>query len=155
MQRVQRQEHVQIDIRDDVLFVDRRMRGEISRALQTLLFARHRQENHRALQLHVRFVQHARDLENRRDAGSIIHRAVVNGIAVDRLAHADMIQMRAHHHILVLQLRIGAGQHAGDILRFHLRLLQLHARRDARRQWKMRQRLIVIRIRQNLGDGVA
>jgi hypothetical protein len=45
-------------------------------------------------------------LDERRHAGGVIHRTVVNGIAVYRLAHAEVIKVCGDNDVLMLQLRI-------------------------------------------------
>jgi hypothetical protein len=73
------------------------------------------------------------------DAGGIVHRAVVDLVALELLVDADMIEMRHQQHIFVGQRRIGAGEHGehvragralGDALPLDLeRLLQRKALR--------------------------
>lgn len=45
-------------------------------------------------------LQHIRDFDQRHP-GRVVHRAVVNFITVNRLAYADLIQVRAEYHVFV------------------------------------------------------
>ena len=98
-------------------------------------------------------MQPCRDLEQGGDARSVVHGAVVDAIAVDRrIGQAEMIEMRRKDHELVSPLRIGAAQHAGDVLRLDLAALGMRRRLDARGQDEMRHRPAGVDERQHLGE---
>ena len=61
-----------------------------------------------------------RNLDQRRNARAIVHRSVINAVAVNRRADAQMVEMRPEDHIFILKHGVRAGQHADHILRFHL-----------------------------------
>ena len=63
-----------------------------------------------------RAFNYARDVHQQRRARRIVHRAVVDAVPVLRPADADVIEMRGEHDVLVPQTRIGAREHAGDVL---------------------------------------
>ena len=103
-----------------------RMRGEVARAEQALLFGGHRHEQHRALRPLRPLRQRRGRLDQRGDARRVVHRAVVDAVAVDRAADAEVIEMRRQHDVFVAQRRIAAGQHAGDVVRLDRRRLDRH-----------------------------
>ena len=78
------------------------MRREIFRSQQPFLLAGNNHEEQGTPQLRFRLVQLLRDIQQRRHTRCIIHRAVVNLVAVDRLADAQMIQVRRKHHVFDL-----------------------------------------------------
>src|SRR6267154_1231914 len=101
------------------------MRGKVSGSLQAFLLALNSQEDERAAEPDARILQHPGNLENGCDARGIVHRAVVDCIAIDRLAHTQVIEMPRQDNILVLHFWIIARQKPSDVLRFLLRLLEL------------------------------
>jgi hypothetical protein len=58
---------------------------------QALFLGGHHQEEERPLRLRLRLLQRACDLEHGRDARRVVERAVVDLVAVDRLADAQMV----------------------------------------------------------------
>ena len=77
-------------------------------------------------------------------ARGIVHRAVVDAVAVDRLADSEMVKVRTDHDILFLELRITARENAHHILGFHLRTSHAHPCVDLHRQRKVWQWLICV-----------
>src|SRR6059058_3135244 len=63
------------------------------------------------------FVHGMRDFDQRSNSRSVVHRAIVNFVAVDRLADSEVIEVSADSDEFVLQGGVGAGQNAGKILR--------------------------------------
>ena len=47
-------------------------------------------------------LQDARDFQDRGDAGGVVHGAVVEGVAVDGAADAEMVEVRRHDDVFVL-----------------------------------------------------
>src|SRR5205823_4917661 len=86
---------------------------------QPLLLAGGGEKEDRSFRPRRRRREGARDLEDRGDAGGVVERAVVDGIAVDRLADAEVIEVRGVDDLLVSQLLIGAAQDAGDVRALH------------------------------------
>ncbi len=50
------------------------------------------------------------------DPGSVVHRAVIDAVAVHGLADAEVIQMRGDHDVFVFQLRIVSRAQSDYIL---------------------------------------
>ena len=98
---------------------------------QPLLLGGHGHEHDRPLRLGAGLLQQPRDLDHRRDAGRIVHRAVVDAVAVDGAADADVIEVRGHHHVFGLQRRVGSLEDADDVR--GLDRLALHCRVRAQR----------------------
>ena len=93
------------------------MHRVVLRAEQSLLFGRDRQEQDRPLRRRRQLRERARDLEQCRPSRRHCHRAVVDAVAVDRRADAEMIPVRRVDDVLVLQLRIAALELRDDVLR--------------------------------------
>ena len=53
----------------------------------------------------------ARDFDDGSDSGRIVHCTVIDFVAVDRLADAEVIEMRADDYELVFQFWVVSGQH--------------------------------------------
>src|SRR2546430_9854288 len=83
------------------------------------------------------------DIHDERAAGAIIHRAVVNAIAVDGRADADVVDVRGENDKFILESRIGTRQLGNDIGGFE-RLREYDGIRLERNgQRKARKRLAV------------
>ena len=91
------------------------MLGKILGSQQSLLLARHPHQQQGALELRVRFLQRAGDIEQQRAARAIVHGAVVDAIAIDRFANADMIDVRGQHNVFILELGIASGDPGHDV----------------------------------------
>ena len=59
----------------------------------------------------------SRDFDDGSDSGRIVHCAVINFVAVDGLADAEVIEMRADDYELVFQFWVVSGQHTREIFR--------------------------------------
>ncbi len=130
------------------------MRGEVKRAELAFLLARHRDEQNRSLRLRGRAMERIGHFEDRRDARRVVHRAVVDRVAVDRAADTEVIEVRGQHDVFVAQSRIAAAQDAGDVLRLHLCALDGDSRLQARAQREARHRPSGIDEREQLCEGV-
>ncbi len=84
------------------------MLGVIFGAAQPGFFGRNRHEHRRPLRLMLQRGPGARHLDDHGAAGGVIHRAVVNGVAIHRRANSQMIPMRGEDHGFRLELRIAA-----------------------------------------------
>ena len=128
------------------------LQREVARSEQALLLGGHRHEQHRALR--PGRGHHLGRLDQRGDARGVVHRAVVDVVAVDRRADADVIEVRGEHDVLVGQLGIAALHHADDVLRLDRLRLDRHRRLHRGRQREMRQRLALVGDLQHLGQRV-
>ena len=86
------------------------MRGEVAGPEQPVFLGGDREEHDRPPQMDARLVQPARDVEERRRPGRVVHRPVVNAVAVDRFAAPEVIEVRAEHEVLARQLRVRSGR---------------------------------------------
>ena len=73
-------------------------------------------------------LERSRQLDQRSGAGAIVERPVVNAIAVDGLADADVIDVSRQRYIFFFQLRITAGQLSNNVSGFDAAGLQSSAR---------------------------
>src|ERR1022692_4845244 len=129
--------------------------GEVSRAEFALLFGRYRKEEDGALWFGAALLHDAGDLEDRGDSRSVVHGAVVNGVAIDGASDAEVIEVRGHDDVLFLQLRVRPRQNTRHIGR--LENFALHGRAGTQRahQRKLGQRLFLRDEFQNLIHSVA
>jgi hypothetical protein len=67
--------------------------------------------------LRAGLLENARDFENGRDAGGVVHGAVVETVVIDRAADAGVVQMRGHHDVFVSQTIVSAREHRDDVRR--------------------------------------
>ncbi len=114
-QRKDRQRHVEIQVRNDALLRHGRAAREIAGAQQSLLLRRDDREQDRPFGLHLTGFERAPDLQQARNPGRIVQRAIIDRIALDRRAHAIAVQMRRQHDIFLPQLRVATGQHRDQI----------------------------------------
>ena len=103
----------------------------------------------------MRAMHRVRNVEHQRRSRAIVHGAVVNAIAVDRFADAEVVNVRGQDDVFILQLRIGARQFGDDIVGLHLFLDDLGFRVNAGGERKRRQRLAVFGQIGNLLEAVA
>ncbi len=89
--------------------------GEVVGAEQALFLGGDGREQHRAPRFRVRYVQRAGHLQHDCDTDGIVVRAVVDRIAFDRRATAEMIQVRGDHDDLVPEVRVRARQQAEHV----------------------------------------
>ena len=78
--------------------------------------------------------------EDRRDTGGVVHRAVVNAVAVDRFADAEVIEVRRDDEIFATTLRVAAAQDARHVLRHHVATVDFNGSRDATGQGEVGER---------------
>ena len=141
---------VDVDVRGGLRERIERIERVVLGAEQALLFGRDHQEQERALRLRLRLLQRLRDLEHGRDAGRVVERAVVDRVAVDRRADAQVIPVRRVDDVLVLQHRVAAFELRDDVARVDRAQLvgDRHRRLDAERHRLelARQRLLLQRV---------
>ena len=95
------------------------------------------------------------DIHHRGAAGAVIHRAVINLVAVDGRSDSDVIDVRGEHHEFVLQRGIQSRQLAHHVRRFHLFRKHLGLGFQGGGQGEVRQRLAILAKRRNFREGVA
>src|SRR6185312_7278957 len=138
------QEHVNVDIRHDRFRIDGGMRGKVFRAQQALLFRGDEGEQDRAPRLvRRRFARRevGGHVDQQRAAGAVVHGAVVNAIAVDGGADADVIDVGGKDDDLTLEGRIGPGQPGDDVGRIDFAALHGGARLERYGEREARQGL--------------
>ena len=118
LQRIQRQEHVGVDVSDDVARVAARdgRRNSVSRANPFPPRRRRRTASERR-GLRLAGVHGMCDFQQRRHAGCIVHRAVEDAITMIGLPGPEMIEVRGQHHRLVGERRVTARQLCDDVVR--------------------------------------
>ena len=99
---------VVVDRQRDLAGRDRRMLAEVTRAQQARLLRSRGQEDRGAPRLLRQRGPGARDLQQHAAAGRVIHRAVINRVAIHRFADAQVIPVRVEHHCFGFQLRVAA-----------------------------------------------
>jgi len=82
---------------------------------------------------HGLLVQLGGNLDQRRHAGGIVHRAVVDRVSVHGGAHTQVVEVRGEEHVLVPENGIRSGDHADHVRRVEAPGLRLHVRAEAHR----------------------
>ena len=90
------------------------MSGVKARAPQAALLAEEQNEQDAALGMHRQRRQGVRDFHHAGTAAAVVIRAVVDPVFAGG-GQAEMIVVRAEHHIGIAQLRIGSAQDSGDV----------------------------------------
>ena len=109
-------------------------RDVIPGAELALFLAGDREEHNRPRHSPARLAKAGGHFEDRRHAGRVVHRAVVDPIAGHGFAHADVIEVRRQDHEFVAQVRVGAAQDAGHVLRLDVGASDSNRRLDSSRQ---------------------
>ena len=76
------------------------MLAEVLRPQQPRFLGRHERKDLRALRLHRRTRSRVRNREDRRNAGRVVVRAIVDRVPIHRRSDAEMIVMCAVHYVL-------------------------------------------------------
>ena len=100
-------------------------------------------------------VQRLGGLDHRRDAGGVVHGPVVDAVALDGLADAQVVEVGGDHDVLRLQRRVGPGSTPttlGDARRA-VSVTTLGLQRLVQRETG--QGLVGVGQRQQLGEAVA
>ena len=97
----------------------------------------------------------ARDLDHAGDAGGVVHRSVINAVAVHGPSHALMVQVRGHDDVLVLELFGRCPARRLTTLDAHLAAVDHGFRLEHSLKRKGGQRLVVVRQLFNFREGVA
>ncbi len=112
-QRKQRKEHVHVEIGDDARperWDARQSTADPSSPFSSPVTATKTTER-------LVFGSRFGDLNERGNAGSIVHGAVVNAVAIHRLAFSQMVEVRGDDDVFILQCGIGALTDADNVLR--------------------------------------
>ena len=131
------------------------MLREVPRTQLSLLFAGHRQKDDGALRFHLPRFQRPRDLDQRGNTRGVVHCAVENAVAVHLFAHAQMVEMSRKNDAFVLQQAIRTRPDPHNIAGLDLLLRRCDARAQLLHEREVRQRAVMIRGVQNLGDSMA
>jgi hypothetical protein len=112
----QRQEHVHVEIGDDVGFIDGWFSSKVGRAELPHLFCGQSDKKDGALRTRA-CGEEFRGFDDGGDSGGVVHRAVIDGVSVDGFAYAEVIEVCADDDEFVFQAGIGAFQFADYVLR--------------------------------------
>ena len=111
-------DHVDVDLRDDLIEWHGGIFSEVTRAPQSFLLTAMPDKQHRALRTRRRFGQCFSHCEQRGRARTVVIRAVANRVGTSRrTAAANVIVVCAERYIFSLQSRIAAFPNSDDILR--------------------------------------
>src|SRR5256885_7303564 len=95
------------------------------------------------------------DIEEERAARSVVHGAVVEAVAVDGSADAEMIEMGGEYDEFIFEGGIGAGKFGDEVGGFDVARLDVNVGLDGSRERKSWKRLAVFRQCGEFGEGVA
>ena len=91
------------------------MRGEVFGAQQAFFFRGDEHEQNRALELLRMCFQAGGHVQDQSAAGTVVHGAVVDAVAVDGRADADVVDVRGKDDEFVFEHGIGARQFGDDV----------------------------------------
>ena len=154
LQRKERQEHVGVEVGDNLSAGDRRTVREIARPQQAFLLGGHGDKHDRPLRC-TRSRGGRSRLDQRGNARRVVHGAVVDAVTANRLAYPHMVDVCGYRDVLIPEGRIAAAQHPHDVV--GLDRLGINRHLDSRRRGNRepRQHLAVGRQRQQFLEGVA
>ena len=121
------------------------MRREVTRPQFALLLGGYGEKDNGSLRLHVSDLHQARDLDHARDAGRVVHRAVVDAVAIHRPSDTLMVEVRRHDHVFVFQLPVGTWQKSHHIGGLHFAAMNDHFRLQYSLERETRERLVRVR----------
>ena len=99
-------------------------------------------------------MKRSRQIQQECASGAVIHGSVVDAVAVNRLADANVVYMRGKHDILTLERRVGPFQLGYDIIGFDFVFDEFCLGADGQRERKSWQRLAFLRQGRNLLETV-
>ena len=108
--------------------------GKIIGALQALLFAGDDEKHDGAARRLRQAGEGAGQLEHAGDSARVVGGAVVDAIAIHRLADAEVVEMRGVENVLIAQRRIGAGEDGNQIWAVNRDVMADGVRGDGHRQ---------------------
>ncbi len=135
-ERKDRAQLVEVDVGGNPGLGDGRVLDEPARAEQPFLLARHGEEQDRTAERLS--MPPLGEPDQQCNIGGVVKRAVVDAVAVHRLAVTVAVEMRGEDDHLVGELRIGSGQECDDVGRSDVALTdgevgpQVHGNREAR-----------------------
>src|SRR5580698_5740602 len=74
----------------------------------------------------------------------VVHRAIVDAVAVHRLTDPEVIEVRANHDIFLLEFWIAARENSNHVLGFRFRAGHSDARMNLHNKGKVRQRFLCV-----------
>src|SRR5256885_14276123 len=95
------------------------------------------------------------DIKEERAAGGVVHGAVVEAVAVDGSADAEMIGMGGEYDEFIFEVGIGAGKFRDEVGGFDVARLNGNVGLDGSGERKSRKRLAVFCEDGEFGEGVA
>src|SRR6266436_2883565 len=95
------------------------------------------------------------NIQEERAAGGVVHGAVVEAVAVDGSADAEMIEVSGEYDEFIFEGGIGAGKFRDEVGGFDVARLDGNVGLDGSREWKSRKRLAVFCEGGEFGEGVA
>ena len=127
-------EAVEIQVRGNASGGDGRVLGQVAGTEQPALLGGDRRKIGAALGFGVERGPGARHLDQHRRAGGVIDCAVVDRVAIHRWADAEVVPMRGEDDGLILQPRIGAGDHSNHVPGVERRYVEVHFQPQLGRQ---------------------
>jgi hypothetical protein len=131
------------------------MRREVTRPQFALLLGGYGEKDNGSLRLHVSDLHQPRDLDHARDAGRVVHRSVVDAVAVHRPSDTLMVEVRRHDYVFVFQLPVGAWQKSHHIGGLHFAAMNRRFRLQYSLERETRERLVRVRQFLDLLESVA
>ena len=112
----ERKEHVHVEIGDDIGFINGWFGGKVGRAELPHLLCGQSDKQDGALRRRG-CSEEFRGFDDGGDSGGVVHRAVIDGVSVDGLAYAEVIEVCADDDEFVFQAGIRALKFADYVLR--------------------------------------
>src|SRR5260370_1390878 len=131
------------------------MSGEIFGAEKTFFFGGHEKEKDGALNfLGMRF-EAGSSIQHQGAAGTVVHRAVINAVAVDGSADADVVDVRRKDDEFIFESGIGGGKFGDNVCRFERLSKNDGVGFERNGQGKMRKGLAVFSESRDFSKGMA
>src|ERR1700674_6117154 len=131
------------------------MSGEIFGTEKAFFLSGDEKEENRALEFFGMRFEACGNVHDESAAETIVHGAVVDTVAVDRRADANVIDVRGKDDEFVLEGGIGAGEFGDDVGGFQSRSLNDGVGFERNGQGQVRKRLAVFAEGSDFGKGVA
>ena len=148
------EEHVHVEVGDDALLGNGGFGGEVLGAEFAEFFAGEGNEEDGAFE--VLGAEECGGFDEGGDAAGVVHGAVVDGVAVEFAADAEVVKVGGDDDVLVFKLWVGAGEEADDVAAFDLcRAVHSDAGLEGAGDDKVRERLALVSDGLELGQGVA
>ena len=155
LERDDGKKHVHIHVRDDGFWRDGGMSREIFGAEQAFLFGGDKQKEDGALEFFRMRFQAGGDVQDEGAAGAVVHGAVVNAVAIDGSADADVVDVRREDDEFIFQSRVAAGEFGDEVGGFDGGGLNDGVGLERNGQRKMRKGLAVFAESSDFGEAMA